>query len=185
MGKLDQASEYFQIAEREASQSIFPKYQLWNNQATLDMVRNEISPLTRNKLENALRVCSNSGDKMIITSNLLALAIAEKEIRLGARLYNDLLVVLQKTFKPTSTIGIVCLFNCHRFAVMMGDADQANKIHQEYLSQCIINRFSSLWNFLIHETGENPFPWMTDGTYFPHFIYDWDVDYYTALNNFQ
>jgi len=185
LGDFVEASNFFEKALKSAGKSLYPTYQLWNNLAVFEMIRGDISLATRNKLENSLRICEVDGNQIIISSNLLALSIISGDISSGFRIYNELVLSLTTNFDPKSTFGLVSMFNCFRFAQAMGDNEHAQNLHKEYLSKYTINRFQNLWNFLIFEKGDNPMPWMTNGMAFPHFIYDWEIDYYTALENFQ
>jgi len=181
---LDLAGSYFDKAEDISSRTIYPKYQLYNNISTLEIVNRKINQRTKDRLNNALRICTNEGDQLIISSNLLCIYILKNDEFYGYRLYNNLKQKILGSFNKRSLIGQICLYNCYKYAISIGNMDEAQNLLENYLKQMDFYRHPKMWNYLLFNKGQKPnHPVITEEIY-PHFIIDWEVDYYNALSSY-
>jgi hypothetical protein len=185
LNQIERAEYYINKSDEISYNSIYPKYQIYNNQSVIDLIKRKVNPRTKERLANALKICTNSGNQLIISSNLLCVYILEKDKFSGFRLYNNLKKKIFDSFNTESLIDQVCLYNCFKYAILIGDDLEAKKILNDYLKKMNFYRFKNLWNYLIFNEGNNPFPYMIKNDFYPHFIVDWEVDYYSALNSYQ
>lgn len=184
VNNLELAETYFSKAEEISSHTVYPKYQLYNNISTLEIVNRKINQRTTERLNNALKICTNEGDQLIISSNLLCIYILKKDEFYGYRLYNNLMERVLNSFNKKSLIGQICLYNCWRYATSIGNLEEANNLIENYLKQMNFYRHSELWNDLLENPEENIIHPVISREIYPHFIIDWEVDYYNALNNY-
>lgn len=184
MGDLKLANSFFADADKLSNDIIYPKYHLYNNISALEIANRKTSPLTKDRLINSLRICTNDGSQMIISSNLLCFYILNKDDFYGYRLYNNLKQKLTQSFNPKSFIGQICLYNCYRYALLIGKNEAAEDLLNNYLKKMVFERHPELWDFLLNDGNSNPFNPLITREFYPHFIVDWQVDYYNALSNY-
>lgn len=182
-GNLKLAKSYFNKAEEISSKTIYPKYQLYNNISTLDIVKRKINQRTIDRLNNALDISTNEGDKLIISSNLLCIFILKNDEFYGRRLFNNLKQKVTKNFNPNSLISQICLYNCWKYAIMINDVKESINILENYLKKMNFYRHPKIWEKLLNDSKDITHSVITNEVY-PHFIIDWEVDYYSALNNY-
>ncbi|WP_298898190.1 AAA family ATPase [uncultured Psychroserpens sp.] len=184
IGNLSLAESFFSDAEKLSSGLIYPKYHLYNNISALEIANNNVSIQTRDRLINSLKISTNEGNDIIISSNLLCFYILQKDDFHGYRLYNNLKQKLTDSFNPKSLISQICLYNCYRYALLIGKNDDANDIMNNYLKIMVFDRHPKLWDYLLCKTEDNLSSVKITRELYPHFIVNWHVDYYAALNNY-
>lgn len=184
IGNIEQCQHYLKQAEDLANLTVFPRYTLYNNRAMLDVISNNISKITKDGLNNSLRICTNEGDLLIIQSNILVIAIIERDNLYGYTIYNKLQKYVLANFNEGDTIIQICLYNCYRYALMIGEIDQANYL-KDFLEKTIIKQDHELWHYLLYDRGANKYTTVVKKEYYPIFMIGWDIDYYNVLNNYQ
>lgn len=184
VGNIENCRNYLAQAEELANMSVYPRYQLYNNRAVFDIITENINQLTKDSLNNSLRICSNNGDKLIILSNILIISIIERDTVYGYTIYSKLQKEILNEFDRKDTITHLCLYNCYRYALMAEEHEQAEYL-LGYLHQLDIRQDKELWNYLLYDTGENRYSQVIRKEYYPTFMLSWDLDYYIALSNFQ
>ncbi len=184
IGNFTESRRFLEIAESSANKVVYPRYQLYNNRAMLDIITDNITQFTKDALNNALQTCSNGGDKLILRSNILVIAIIENDIPYGYTIYQQLLRDILNEFDAKDTIIHLCLYNCYRYALTIGETAAADDLFA-YLEKLELRQDIELWNYLIYDRGENRYPSVIKKQYYPCFMLGWDLDYYIALSNFQ
>lgn len=184
MGDFAECRRFLELGEATANKVVYPRYQLYNNRAMLDIITESITQFTKDTLNNALQICSNGGDKLILRSNILVVAIIEEDLVNGYPVYQQLLRDILADFDSKDTISHLCLYNCYRYAITIGEAKVASDLFV-YLEKLDLHQDVELWNYLIYDRGENRYPSVIKKEYYPCFMLGWDLDYYNALSNFQ
>lgn len=184
IGDLENCRSFIEKAEELANMSVYPRYQLYNNRAVFDIISESINQLTKDGLNNSLRICTNNGDKLIILSNILVVSIIERDTVYGYTIYSKLQKEILHNFDAKDTITHLCLYNCYRYALMIGENEQAKYLY-DHLLRLEIRQDKELWRYLVFGDGENPFPNVVRKEYYPCFMISWDIDYYIALSNFR
>lgn len=184
IGNLTECKRFLDQAENLTNTAIYPRYTFYNNRAVLDILANNITNLTKDGLNNALRICSNGGNQLIILSNLLVIAIIEKDTVYGYSIFQRIIKIVLAEFDPKDTITHLCLYNCYRFTIQMELKEDSENIFS-YIKQFDLRQDIDLWHYLINGEGFNPYPDVIKKEYYPCFMIGWDLDYYTALSNFR
>ncbi|MDB5122423.1 MAG: hypothetical protein JWP94_552 [Mucilaginibacter sp.] len=184
IGNIEQCRQYLKQAEDLTNMTVFPRYTLYNNRAMLDVISDNISQITKDGLTNSLRICTNEGDRLIIQSNILVIAIIEHDSIYGYTVYNKLQKFVLSNFNKEDTIIQICLYNCYRYALMIEETDQADYL-RGFLEKTVIKQDHQLWHYLLYDGGENKYPTVIKKEYYPTFMIGWEIDYYNVLNNYQ
>lgn len=185
MGNNELSLNYLLKAREESSKTAYPRHQLYNNLSVLEIFNQEINETTVERLKNALRICTNEYDQLIISSNLLCISIIQKDDSFGFRLYQNLKQKVIQKFDSRNLITQISLFNCYKYALLIGDNTEAENIQKNYLKHMVFYRHKEVWDYLLGKSRDHSSNYEPPKNYYPNFIVDWEIDFYSALNNSQ
>ncbi|WP_072529907.1 hypothetical protein [Bacteroides ilei] len=171
MGNYKKANKWMNEASYHIQKAVFPMYMFYNNQSVLGILAQDISGKVLLNLYRALEICTNSDDSIAIQSNLLCCCIIQKDKNSGVEFYQNLLVSLRKSYYQNSSIFQSVVYNCYKYAKLIDDEENIPFLASHY-SKLLTNNYPQV-------------PSIIRSDFFPVLIVNWDIDYYTVLNNYQ
>lgn len=171
MGNYKKANKWINEASYHIQKAVFPMYMFYNNQSVLGILAQDISGKVLLNLYRALEICTNSDDSIAIQSNLLCCCIIQKDKNSGVEFYQNLLVSLRKSYYQNSSIFQSVVYNCYKYAKLIDDEENIPFLASHY-SKLLTNNYPQV-------------PSIIRSDFFPVLIVNWDIDYYTVLNNYQ
>lgn len=171
MGNYKKANKWINEASYHIQKAVFPMYMFYNNQSVLGILAQDISGKVLLNLYRALEICTNSDDSIAIQSNLLCCCIIQKDKNSGVEFYQNLLVSLRKSYYQNSSIFQSVVYNCYKYAKLIDDEENIPFLASHY-SKLLTNNYPQV-------------PSIVRSDFSPVLIVNWDIDYYTVLNNYQ
>lgn len=182
-GNIENSRVYMDKAIEISPLILFPKFILFNNKSILSILEGEKSREIRFLLESILEVCENVDDKKNIVNNLIIHCIFSDDSSIL-----DTLDSLEKdlilNFNLKSEPDFRLLYNIWQAKIHF---NQEISIDYEklYFSKNKLNKNKKIWSYLLGKSKENPFPEILKRKLYPCFLVNWNIDYYTSLNNFR
>ncbi len=175
------SKKWIEKAEHYTKKTVFPMYMYYNNRAVQKMLIREIKGIILFDLYRALDMCKITDDETSIQSNILCYYIIIKDYEKGIIFYNLLVNKLYAGYHSNSLIAQAVVYNCYKYANKIKDI--TNLV---FLTKCYneLERFYKVGNTLASTHNYEQVPSIVQEDYYPILMVNWDVDYYSVLNNY-
>lgn len=182
VGKLEQASKYFNLAMDNAKSILYPWYIILNNQVVLSMLLRKTDYTLNYSLKAAQRVCEIDGDRSILLSNLIALCIYNDD-EIVVKVIEDNLDILVNSINYNSETDCRLLYHSKLASSKFGRRDLL-EIFDLHLRKMKILKNKAVWDYLLGHNSVNPYPSVLINKLYPCFMINWNIDYYNVLDNY-
>jgi len=169
-------------ANEQIQKTVFPIYQLYNNQSVIDIINKDVSGKVLLNLYTSLDACTNTDDTMIIKSNLLCCYILQNDCKGGISIFQSLLDSLCNNYHHNSLLMQSVVYNCYKYANILQDREILESVEKHYNK---LKPYYKVGNILNCSNNYHNVPSIIQKECYPVFMVDWDIDYYSVLNNCQ